>query len=158
MKIETAIEKYRGYMREIRYRTTVMDNTLALLEKNESLTGYRETDIEIVFLQLRHCLELMLFASVAAQHSYGHKLSGKIIDREYNATRLLRYIKRVNPKFYPLPVKAKGEQDEKGVFKTAPLAEGFLTEKEFCILYDRTCGPLLHANRKPKFGEKLEEL
>lgn len=158
MKTATAIEKYRGYMREIRYRTAVIDKTLELLEENGSLTGYRETDLELVFLQLRQCLELMLFASVAAHYSYGHSLSGKFVDKEYNATKLLRYIRKANPKFYPSPVEIKDEQDENGVLLAVPIADGFLTEGEFCVLYDRTCGRLLHANREPKFGADLDEL
>lgn len=87
-----------------------MSNVLDLLKKEDSLTGYRETDLEIVFLRLRHWLELIMFASVVAHQSLGHKLSKKIVEKEYSASRLFKFIQLANPKFHPKPVKSSEEK------------------------------------------------
>ena len=157
-KQDAAIEKYRNFMREIRYRTDVINRTLSTLKNGGALTGFRESDIELVFLQFRHCLELMMFASLSAHYHTGHELSRKILNKEYNASKLLRFLRTKNPKFYPKPVEIGDKKNEDGMYLVEDILDGYLTENEFCTLYDKTCGKLLHAQRTSKFDDNHDEL
>ena len=100
----------------------------------------------------------MMFASLSAHYEYGYDLSQKLVKKEYNATKLFRFLKTKNPKFYPNPVEVNDIKDDNGVFQTIPVTEGFLTEEDFCNLYDKACGKLLHAQRTSKFDGNHEEL
>lgn len=155
---DTAVSKYRAYMTEIRYRTDVINRAISSLQGGGALTGFRESDIELIYLQFRHCLELIMFASLSAHYAHGYDLSQKLVNKEYNATRLFRFLKSKNPKFYPIPVEPKDTKDEEGRFQTIPVTEGFLTQDDFCNLYDKSCGKLLHAQRKSKFEGGHEKL
>lgn len=157
-KVDTAISKYREYMTEIRSRTDVINSAISKLRRGDALTGYRESDIELIYLQFRHCLELIMFASLSAHYAHGYDLSQKLLHKEYNATRLLRFLKAKNPKFYPSPVKCGDIKGEDGIFQTTPVTEGFLTQDDFCSLYDRSCGKLLHAQWTSKFKDGHEKL
>jgi len=156
--VDTAISKYRAYMKEIRYRTDVINRAISSLQGGGALTGFRESDIELIYLQFRHCLELMMFASLSAHYAHGYDLSKKLVDKEYNATRLLRFLKTKNPKFYPRPVESKDKEDAEGMFHTTPITANFLTQEDFCNLYDKSCGKLLHAQRKPKFASGHDKM
>ena len=59
------------FMRRIKYRTDVIRRTEAAYRLGTSITGYRQTDIDLCYLQLRKSLELMMFASVIAHDSLG---------------------------------------------------------------------------------------
>lgn len=147
------MKKYRNYMREIFCRLRAVDLALSKLTKATALTGYKETDIEFIFLQFRHCLELMMFAAVSANYHYGTEISEQILRKEYNASKLMKFIKQRNPKFYPQPIESYYKVNFDGTSKTIPVINGFLTQADFCTLYDKVCGQMLHAQRKPKFGQ-----
>lgn len=155
---KSVIGRYENYMAEIRHRIDVINKVLSELETGSSLTSYREIDIEVIFLQLRHCLELIMFASLSAHYHYGYELSQKILKKEYNATKLLRFIKTKNPSFYPSPAETKPIKHPNGLFEAVPITEGFLTQDDFCRLYDQACGWMLHAQRDNKFNKGHEEL
>lgn len=155
MKTKQAIHKYANYMKEIKYRTDVIDRCIGKHKKGESLSGYKETDIEICFLQFRKCLELIMYATVITHYAEGIKLQKRIVESEYNATKMLKFLRRVNPNFYPRPV--KDTANNKDIRTVDGLVDGYLTQKEFCHLYDRICGGLLHAKRQDQFSEKHDE-
>lgn len=157
-KADTAISKYREYMTEIRFRTDVISRAISTLQSGDALTGYRESDIELIYLQFRHCLELIMFASLSAHYAHGYELSQRLLKKEYNATRLLRFLKDKNPKFYPIPMESGDIKGEDGIWQTIPVIEGFLTQDDFCSLYDQSCGKLLHAQRTSKFKDGHERL
>ncbi len=145
-------------MREIKYRVNVIGNVLEQANNGSSTTGYRESDIELIYFQLRHCLELIMFSSLVAHYAHGLSLSAKLQSKEYNATKILKFIRSKNPKYYPKPMQPNQVRDVNGTWQTSPLEDGYLTEEEFCSLYDRTCGRMLHAQRKPKFDNNYQEL
>lgn len=157
-KQDTAIGRYCVYMKEIRYRIHVIDEVLSELKKGGALSGYRESDIELVYLQFRHCLELIMFSALSAHYAYGYDLSRKFLNKEYNATKLLKFIKTKNPEFYPRPVEPRDSIGPDGIKETVAITEGFLTQEDFCKLYDRLCGKMLHAQRKPKFRSNHTQL
>lgn len=158
MQTSTAIEKYAIYMEEIKSRIVVIDRAISSYERGGSLTGFVESDIELIFLQFRHCLELIMLASLVAHHHQGIALSKKFYDKEFNATKLLAYMKSVNKGFYPKPMTDLPEKNEKGQFQAVDSDRDYLKIDDFKELYDRVCGKMLHAQRSSKFFNMKDEL
>jgi hypothetical protein len=157
VSVEKLIEQYANYMEELKSRIAVVSSVIERESKDQTLTGFRESDIELSFLQFRKSLELMMYASVLANYHAGLELQKHIVEGEWNATKLVKMLARHNPKFYPQALEppielgpGKKHADEK--------KSGYLTQEEFCILYDRVCGPLMHASRKPQFAGRYDEL
>jgi len=141
VSVEKLIEQYANYMEELKSRIAVVSSVIERESKDQTLTGFRESDIELSFLQFRKSLELMMYASVLANYHAGLELQKHIVEGEWNATKLVKMLARHNPKFYPQALEppielgpGKKHADEK--------KSGYLTQEEFCILYDRVCGPL----------------
>ena len=154
--VEKAIARYTDYMQEIKHRTHVIQKVLERHRDGQSLTGYRESDIELCFLQLRKCLELLMFSSINVHYEAGLKLQSKIVNQEWNATKLLKLLERVNPRFYPRPMIEK-QVSQSGTRSMDENTKDTLTRKEFEQLYDRVCGALLHASRTAQFGGKHDK-
>lgn len=144
MDPELAIGRYRDFMRRIKYRTDVVRRCETIYQCGSSVTGYRETDIGLCYLQLRKSLELMMFASVIAHDTFGRELDKKVRDKEWNAVRIVKEIERVNPRFYPAPVN----------HATPRFGADVLTITDFQRLY-RRCGDMLHAKREDVYGDRI---
>jgi hypothetical protein len=157
ISVEKLIEQYVNYMEELKSRVAVVSSVVEHKSKSQTLTGFRESDIELCFLQLRKCLELMMFASVSANYHAGLELQRHIVEGEWNATKLVKMLARHNPKFYPQAMEPPIEI-EPGKRHAEEKKSGYLTKDEFCVLYDRVCGPLMHASRKPQFVGRYDEL
>ena len=142
---DALLSKYKSYMQEVKSRNAVIASAINHYVNGGSLTGYRESDIELCLLQLRKCLELIMYGSLVAHYHAGITLQSQIYKGEWNASKILKYISRVNPKGYPKAVK----QVRKPGLKVIELenVDGALTFEEFGILYDRVCGKYLHASR-----------
>lgn len=155
MNVQTVMSRYADYMRQIKYRMAVIAKCIGAHASGHAVTGYRETDIELCYLQLRQCLELVMFSTVIAHDAFGVKLNRQLRDKAYNASQILRQIRHLNGKFYPLPVKDSGSPD--GIRKVDKIEEGYLTETEFCRLYDKVCGRFLHADRKDVYSKGMDQ-
>jgi hypothetical protein len=149
---EIALSKYKAFMQEIKFRTDVIVRTVNTYRAGNSLTGFRESDIELCLLQLRKCLELVMFASLVAHYHSGVKLQQRLVEGEWNATKILALINRVNPKGYPDAL-TRVKKDGKEIDDMEKV-DGALTREEFGKLYDRVCGSYLHASRN---SEKLSD-
>ena len=144
------ISKYAAYMREIKHRMDVISKCIDQYQNGGSLTGYHQTDIDLCFLQFRKCLEIIMFSSVIAHDSYGSELSNQLRNKEYNASKITKLLKQINPKFYPNPVTDTGYSN--GIREVDDISEDYLRESEFCELYDRICGKILHASRQDLYA------
>jgi hypothetical protein len=112
---------------------------------------YKYTTLETIALQMRKVLELVAMASLVANKPL-YAATYTNFAKHWNAKLLLRDLERVNPDFYPKPIRelpplAPGEN---GRFEE--VADGYLTKEHFILLYEK-CGGLLHA-RNP-FGAEL---
>ena len=155
MNAKTVISKYAHFMRQIRRRTSVIARCIHHNQRGRSVTGYRETDIDLCYLQLRKCLELIMFSSVIAHNAFGLELSKHLRDKEYNASQIVKKIRSLNPNYYPVPV--RDVNPENGIRKVDKINAGYLTEADLCELYDRVCGKLLHANREDLYSDRIDE-
>lgn len=140
-----ASKSYTYFMYEIKSRTNVVLRSLHAYNSGTSLTGYRQSDIELCFLQLRKILELMMFASLVAHATNGQKLQKNLAEKEWNAQKILDFLSRVNTDFFPQAIQ-RDENDSSPAPQMIPV-EGALTRDEFGKLYNRVCGKYLHASR-----------
>jgi hypothetical protein len=95
----TGIETYAAYMNEIKERISVMDRFLT----GQRDAGFVQTTAETMGLQFRKVLELIAFASLAAnrdQYSFAYS----DFATHWAAAKLLKNLKRINPTYYPKPV------------------------------------------------------
>lgn len=142
--------KYCGYIDQIRQRLT----TIQLFTRgNASLSelGREDYDAEFVALQLRKILELIAFSSLIANKKIYSK-ARKEFATDWNAKKILKYLEKVNPNFYPEPIYLAND-NKNGVKHFEYLKDGYLTKKEFVFLYNK-CGKALHA-LKPFSGSAV---
>jgi len=126
-------------MEEVKRRTLVISRLL----NKELTTGYRMTDIETIYLQLRKVLELIALGSLVANVDEYSRQEKKFA-QHWHAARILDDLQAVNPNFYPVPgVQVKDETTEK-VKSVDSLKKPFLTKADFVTLYEM-CGAILHA-------------
>lgn len=130
---EMNLKKYANIMREIKFRV----NTLIVNIHN---SPDDIINIESRYLQIRKVLELISLASLVANEDEFKKHSDKY-NKMYNARLILQDIKRINPNYYPQPIR-EYRNENKNMWVNRK--DGFLTEKEFVKLYEK-CGKLMHA-------------
>jgi len=99
-------------------------------------------DYEIVCLHLRKILELIVFSTLAANKEEYSRIH-KDFAQKWNAKRLLSSIGKINPDFYPKPVKFGGI-DARGVKHLEDIKSGFLQRDEWGKLYN-LCSKVLHV-------------
>ena len=140
--MSTDIVKYCNCMKETRQRINLV---LSILDRSVT-TDHDVFDTELIFVQLRKTLELMVMASIAANRA---KYSAAYTNfaTHWNAKRMLKYLEKVNPNFYPIPVEAEllsTNEEGNNYWRLEKIADGFLTKDEFVSLY-KLCGKILHA-------------
>lgn len=124
------IQVYCNCMERVRHHVSVADTVFA----GKIDTGHRELNAELVFLHFRKALEEIAFSSLSANRErYSAARAG--FATEWNAKRILGYVEKVNPKFYPVPVKPPQETAPSRKY-FARVADGFLTKEDFTALYD----------------------
>lgn len=133
-KINDVLLRYSSMMDEVMLRIKSIESII----NQTSSTGYRQTDGEYICLQVRKILELIAFANMVSNMNLYADTYRKI-ERHYKAHLILEYIKKINPRYYPLPVK-----QDAATRTRIPLENGFLTEDEFIHLYN-DCSEYLHA-------------
>ena len=132
------LNKYCLVMEEVKRRTNVVKHFLG--QPQSAL--YRASAIESACLQVRKILELVALGSLVANQDIWNG-SLREVRNAWNASGILKRLRRVNPEFYPQPVV---EVPLTGPVKSdiKDLTEGFLTEDMFGELYGRL-GEVLHA-------------
>ena len=151
MKAETEqLEEYARRMQDIVRRTAAINQMKQL--------GTRVPWIvvtEVVYLQLRHILELLATALLTVNRSAVVGIGAEGV-RSWHALDILQIIEQANPEFYPVPTK-DGPRDGRGAIQIIDKKGDFLTREKFVTLYN-ACGEILHtrnpfANRP---GVRLE--
>lgn len=149
-------EKYLGCMREIKYRTDVIQRFLRL----ECNAGYLASTAECIALQFRKTLELIALASLVANREEYSKQRANF-GSDWNAKKIVDTLETVNPKFYPVPTKPVRMTAEDMVdYDLQPVAE-YLTRDDYIVLFDKCCD-LLHAanpysNSQPPYEQFMNE-
>ena len=150
---EKILNEYKTYMSEIKKRAEVCARVINQTKSNGSVTGYIETDIDLIYSQIRKIIELILFSSTTAHKLTTAKLK-KDAEKAYNAGKLMSYIKERNPDYYPIPVYDGVPKDGNKSLERVSNFNGnsFIEEVEMKVLYNKVCGSFSHANRKYHYG------
>ena len=136
---KSAIQLYSDQMFEIKQRMKVIDFYLS----ENDYAVYKATTTETICLQFRKILELIAFSSLIAnktQYSAVHTN----FESHWNAELLLKDLARINPRFYPQPVKEEPSQTLGVKNLLVDITDGYLSKEEFVHVYKR-CGGMLHA-------------
>ena len=147
------LREYARRMQEIVRRTAAIDQIKRVG------TGVPWIVItEVVYLQLRHTLELLATALLTVNKQAIAKLADPGM-RSWHALDILRAIAEINDEFYPVPTK-DGARDEFGAIEIIEKKGDFLTQEKFITLYD-VCGQILHTRnpfaRKPTLSVRTKQ-
>jgi len=151
-EILECVNRYAAYMEEVKKRTSVVSKLYRDHLAGKSMTGYIETDIDTVYLQLRKCIELVMFACIVANKSAGITLN-KTLRKGYEIQKIKLELKRFNTAFFPSPKKERGI-DADGVRLVDDLKHEdrpFMTEAELFKAYGLS-GNYLHSQREYQYG------
>lgn len=135
--METRLQRYCECMDILKLRIDLISD----ITIGKRSTGFIVPDQELCCLQLRKSLELIAFAGIAANLDKYAELSPKF-EQDWNGKRIISTIEKINPNFYPIPIKTFPANDGQVMFED--LNEGFLKKEEFAELYD-WCGQQLHS-------------
>ncbi len=138
MKDYSAILRlYQDCLYEIKKRIEVIADHI-----NKATTEkYLIIEVETVCLQFRKILEKTALMSLVANKDL-YAAQNESFAKHYHAERIMRDLERINPKFYPVPVKRV--ETDGGYDDLTELEEGYLTKEEFVKLYEK-CGGMMHA-------------
>jgi hypothetical protein len=124
------IQIYCNCIERVRHHVSIADTIFA----GKIDTGHPDLNAELIFLHFRKALEEIAFASLSAnREKYSQARAG--FATEWNARRMLGFIEKVNPNFYPVPLKPP-QEIAPGQKHFDRAADGFLTQEDFATLYD----------------------
>ena len=141
------VSTYCELMEEVKRRTTVVYGFL----NGPYTTPYPATNVESMVLQVRKILELIALGSLVAHHDEYCRQYAKFADH-WHAARILRDVEKINPSYYPQPIKEVPPKRLGVKNDLVDVTEGFLTKEQFVEVYDR-CGDILHA-KNPFLGQQ----
>src|SRR5579871_5889552 len=119
------IEIYCNCIERVRHHVSIADTVFA----GTIDTGYRDLNAELIFLHFRKALEEIAFASLSAnREKYSQARAG--FATEWNARRMLGFIEKENPNFYPVPLLPPREI-ALGQKHFDRVSDGFLTKEDF---------------------------
>lgn len=154
--MDSAQDKYRATLIEIKRRTAVVD--ALLLGSAHAL--YAPTTVESACLQIRKILELIAFSSLVANKEV-YSIQYKKFAEHWNARLMLKDLERVNSDFYPKPIIQKPSSKPGIQFDWSDRQDDFLTKDDFLSTYER-CGGILHADNpygaQTNYENYLEQL
>ncbi len=136
-------EIYADYMTGVRMRIDEIGRILAVADMPEFARN------ELIFLQLRKSLELIAFASLAANKD-AYAAVFPTFAEDWKAKRILEKIEKINPYFYPMALNAP-EEIAPGRKHFSRPDNGFMTKDEFLGLY-QIASEVLHT-RNPFTGK-----
>ena len=157
-EITECVNKYASYMEEVKKRTDVVSRLMRMHRAGQSMTGYIETDIDTVYLQLRKTIELVMFACIVANKSAGLALN-QTLRKGYEIQKIKSELQRFNLKFFPTP-KLEDGKGLGGIRKVKDLTHDvrpFMDEGEIFKAYGKA-GNYLHSQRDYQYGGEEAKL
>jgi hypothetical protein len=142
--------RYVQCMEEIKNRLTA---AWAIFGNKTHSTPFRATNVEFACLQIRKILELIALASLSANKEEYSKQHANFF-KHWKAKAILEAVEKVNPDFYPIPIREPGDSDPNGKVREFKMrTEGFLPKDDFSTIYD-ICSQTLHASNP--YGAKID--
>ena len=106
---------------------------------------------EVIALQVRRALELVAFASLAANKDAYQKVHRKFSDH-HSAKGILKELNIIHPSFYPRPFRIVKKNED--LVQAQEIDSGYLTQEEFEYLYIACCS-IVHVWNPFKEQEKV---
>lgn len=159
------IQIYCDYMVEVRTRIAIIQ---AVLEGRTG-TGIEGCNNELIFLQFRKILEVIAFASLAANKQKYSQVHANFA-KHWKPEKMLAELEKINANFYPTPLEAM-QALPNGVKHFPLMVDGFMTKNEFVSLYN-VCSDVMHKQNPyserdptiytiygaPKWVERIQKL
>ncbi len=134
------IAKYIECLKDIKIRTDFAHKLLTQDIRKQPLVLVAEN----VSLQLRIILELIALSSIVANKKEYSKLR-KSFATDWNGKRILEDVEKVNPNFYPKPLKQVINPSTKKVEKVIEIKNHVLSKEKYIEAYDFV-SDYLHAH------------
>lgn len=125
---QECLNLYANCMEEVKKRT----NSIKSILMRESSTLYPITNTEFMALQLRKILELISLANLVANKEQYEEIR-KEFYKDWNAKRIIKKIKIINPNYYPVGIQRIPQKDQ---YRWEDKTENILTEDLFIKAYD----------------------
>jgi hypothetical protein len=115
-------------------------NAIHLVLTGKYTTPYPFTNIEFTVLQIRKIIEHIAMGNLIANKELYSKYNSRFA-HDWNARSIFTDIERINPKYYPEPIKIdkSNEHDE-----FLPFTEIYMTKDDAISIYQK-CGALMHV-------------
>ena len=142
-EIEKFIQTYESLMQEVKVRNVVLDSIITGLVSGSSITGYRRTDIELAYLQIRKMLEIIAFGSLLLNEDVVRKVQNNI-EEWWSSKKIIQELEKIHKDFYPVPINRGAPETIQGVKGVMNLEHNttkpYLTKSEFEELYSMASG------------------
>lgn len=137
----SGIQIYCNCLEEVKQR---IETVQAIVNKRVPTHGFGNSRFmnEFLCIQIRNILELIAFGSMSSNIALYHREFRKY-RKHWNAKEIFENLQRLNPQFYPEPLKQSPTPIEGQTVLEVP-TEGFLTKSEFIFLYN-TCSKVIHS-------------
>ena len=99
--VDKKLQLYTQQMELIKRRIQVVD---LIMLKKQYTTPFEASNIELCCLQLRKCIELIIMSSLVANSEIYLKMYNRL-GRDWRAPLISKDLKRINPQFYPTPIR-----------------------------------------------------
>lgn len=116
-------------------------NVICSIGTHEQTTLLRMTNIEFMVLQIRKIIEHIAMGNLVANKELYEEYNTKF-SLNWNAKYIFRDLERLNPRFYPEPVKT--DRSKKPGRWIPVNEEDYLSKEDAIKIYDK-CGALMHA-------------
>lgn len=127
------------YLEEMWYVKNRM-KAIEIIATHQKSTSFRYTDIEFMTLQIRKIIEHIAMGNLVVNKELYNEYNDKF-SSNWNAKYIFRDLERLNPQFYPIPVKTDYTVEPK---RWVNIDEAYLTKDEAVKIYDK-CGGLMHV-------------
>lgn len=128
---------YHECLYEIKRRIDVIASHI----NREITEKYKIVEVEFICLQFRKILEKIALMSLVANKEIYAEHNDKF-RKHYHAERILNDLERINPNYYPQPIRKIEKEGEMPQIER--IEDGYLTKDEFVKLYEK-CGAMMHA-------------
>jgi hypothetical protein len=135
---------YAEYMNEIKWRLKFLDEIV--LQKKEK---FETIEIENAALQMRMIFELIALSTIAA-HRDAFERRRKDLLKDWNLSRIVKAVRKLNEKFFPVPIEERLISYEAfDAIDSVPIQVNSLSEVELVEFHGK-CGDMLHAKNRYK--------
>ena len=93
--------------------------------------------------------------TVSAHETAGSQLSTRL-RKEWNATKIMKELERINPRFFPDAINIVPSADEDTAGRFISVGDDYLS-REFAAEMYNLCGSVLHASNKPLVREVVSD-